>query len=164
MNIKQLGTGSLNIAYFFLLAVLAGGLAFILSGAIKPTEAAWKRARERFALREFGHNIDIDWIPKRLIIWDWFRRHFRVAQKLDDFYSDNNIELQTAENNWDPPASQVLKRCCTVIIRTSAQRFMNILPFRRQDVADSVTEITAETHGRNETPPTAAPQDQPSTA
>ncbi|MCJ1427623.1 hypothetical protein MMC29_005526 [Sticta canariensis] len=75
MNIQQLGTGSIHLGYFFLLSVLAGGLAYTLTAAVKPVEGAWHRARQRFAAREWQDEIAVDSVTKSDIIWGYARRH-----------------------------------------------------------------------------------------
>jgi hypothetical protein len=81
MNIRQLGTGELNIGYFFLLAALAGGLCFVFSTTLGPLEAAWWRARRRYALREYQDDDKdlIASITKSEIFWSFVRRHFPPA-------------------------------------------------------------------------------------
>jgi hypothetical protein len=83
MNIEQLGSGSVHIGYFLLLAALAGGLSFALSTTLKPLEAAWNRARRRHALEEHQYDDEdlIASITKRNIFWAFVRRHFRPAQR-----------------------------------------------------------------------------------
>lgn len=46
MNMKQLGSGDINIGYFFLTACLSGLVAFLLAYSIQPSERFWARARE----------------------------------------------------------------------------------------------------------------------
>jgi hypothetical protein len=78
MNFRQLGTGKLNIGYFFLLAALAGGVCFVLSATLAPLEAAWGRARKRYARREYAmdERSVIEEVTKRNIFWSFVRRHF----------------------------------------------------------------------------------------
>jgi hypothetical protein len=81
MNIPQLGTGELNIGYFFLLAALAGGLCFVFSTILGPLDAAWQKARRRYTVREYQNN-DKDLIASITIseiFWSFIRRHFPPA-------------------------------------------------------------------------------------
>ena len=56
MNVKQLGTGTIHLGYFFLLAALGGFLVYIVSAAIMPIEAAWLEAKRRYDNREWEDN------------------------------------------------------------------------------------------------------------
>src|SRR4051812_28979993 len=95
MNFTQLGTGKLNIGYFFLLAALAGALAFVLSMTVKPLEATWLRARRRYALREYGDNDKdlVSSITKSQIFWAFIRRHFSPAKAIYDSWEDAKHNL-----------------------------------------------------------------------
>lgn len=86
MNIQQLGTGSIHLGYFFLLAVLAGGLAYTLTATVKPVEAAWLRARQRFAAREWQDEIAVNSVTKSDIIWGYARRHSRVTRTIYEYW------------------------------------------------------------------------------
>lgn len=86
MNIQQLGTGSIHLGYFFLLAVLAGGLAYILTAAVKPVEAAWLRARQRYAAHEWQDESAVDSITKSDIFWGYARRHSRVTRMIYEYW------------------------------------------------------------------------------
>ena len=55
MNVKQFGTGSTNIGFFFLTAALAGTVGILLSLGIKPIERKISRAKKLFASREYIH-------------------------------------------------------------------------------------------------------------
>lgn len=95
MNLEQLGTGKLNIGYFFLLAVLAGGLSFALSTTVKPLEVAWLRARQRFALRMYGNDEKelVASITKGQMFWEFIRRHFPPAKAVYDAWEDAKYSL-----------------------------------------------------------------------
>jgi hypothetical protein len=95
MNLKQLGTGKLNIGYFFLLAFLAGGLSLALALSVQPLEAAWTRARRRHALREYEDDDEdlIASITKREISYAYLRRHVPAAQLIHDKWEDTKGTL-----------------------------------------------------------------------
>ena len=65
MNVRQLGTGSINIGYFFLAAALIVGCAALLSFTVKPLERQVQHRREEIAddLHE-----DVEIIQKREIL------------------------------------------------------------------------------------------------
>ncbi|KAL9065682.1 MAG: hypothetical protein Q9161_008068 [Pseudevernia consocians] len=65
MNVQQLGTGHIHIGFFFLTAILAGGLGVLLATSVKPVERALLRARERLA-----HNLSepVEDIQRREIL------------------------------------------------------------------------------------------------
>lgn len=86
MNIQQLGTGSTHLGYFSLLAVSAGGLAYILTAAVKPVEAAWLRARQRYAVREWQGQDMVGPITKSDIFWGYARRHSRVTRLIYEYW------------------------------------------------------------------------------
>jgi CorA-like Mg2+ transporter protein len=74
MNVQQLGTGSINIGYFFLAAALVGGFAALLSSMVKPLERQLQRRREKIAA-DLGEDVEI--IQKREIM-----RHSRYGKRL----------------------------------------------------------------------------------
>lgn len=86
MNIRQLGTGSTHLGYFFLLAFLAGGLAYILTAAVKPMEAAWLRVRQRYAAREWQDESVVESITKSDIFWGYARRHSRMTRMIYEYW------------------------------------------------------------------------------
>lgn len=103
MNLNQLGTGSVHLGYFFLLAALSGSLAFVLAACITPTEEAWMRARRRFQIREFnGDDTDYEWVTKSMIFWAWVRRHSTIATKINNAWFDEKEKLMTERGNWFP--------------------------------------------------------------
>ncbi len=65
MNVQQLGTGSIHIGFFFLTAILAGGLGVLLATSVKPVERALLRERTRIAgdLR-----MDVEHVQRRDIL------------------------------------------------------------------------------------------------
>lgn len=65
MNVQQLGTGSINIGYFFLAAALIGGFAALLSSTVKPLERRLQHRR-----REIAGDLyeDVEIIQKRKIL------------------------------------------------------------------------------------------------
>ena len=101
MNIEQLGTGRLHIGYFFLLAVLAGGLCLILSGSLRPLEALWMEARRQHVLREF--EVDdanmVARVTKRNVIWGYIRHYFPPTQMVHN--SREDVECDWVDENSD---------------------------------------------------------------
>ena len=65
MNVEQLGTGSMNIGYFFLAATLIGGFAALLSFLVKPLEHRLQRRRREIA-DQLGEDVGV--IQKREIL------------------------------------------------------------------------------------------------
>jgi hypothetical protein len=65
MNVQQLGTGSINIGYFFLAAAFTGGFAALLSCIVKPLEHQLQHRR-----REIADDLceDVEMIQKREIL------------------------------------------------------------------------------------------------
>jgi len=102
MNLKQLGTGSVHLGYFFLLAALSGSLAFVLAACITPIENAWMRARKRYKIREFNDDTDYEWVTKSMIIWAWVRRHSTIATKINNLWFEEEEKLMTERDNWFP--------------------------------------------------------------
>ena len=86
MNIQQLGTGGVHLGYFFLLAVLAGGLAYILTAAVKPFEAAWLRSRQRYAAQERQDGSVVDSITMSDVFWGYARRRSRVTRMIYEYW------------------------------------------------------------------------------
>ena len=86
MNVRQLGTGSINIGYFFLAAALIGGCAALLSFTVKPLERQVQHRQEEIAddLHE-----DVEIIQKRDIL-----RQSKLGKRL--WERKNHVEL-----NWD---------------------------------------------------------------
>ena len=64
MNVKQLGTGTIHLGYFFLFTAFGGFLVYILSTAVKPIEAAWLEARRRYAIRKCEDDSGIAHVTK----------------------------------------------------------------------------------------------------
>lgn len=65
MNIQQLGTGSIHIGFFFLTAILAGGLGVLLATSVKPVERALLRERTRIAGDWY---VDVEYVQRREIL------------------------------------------------------------------------------------------------
>ena len=65
MNVQQLGTGSINIGYFFLAAALISGVATLLSLIVKPVEHRLQHRRREIAFDLFG---DLEVVQKREIL------------------------------------------------------------------------------------------------
>jgi hypothetical protein len=65
MNVQQLGTGRVDIGYFFLAAALVGGLTALLSSMVKPLERQLRRRRGEVADRL---HTEIEIIQKREIL------------------------------------------------------------------------------------------------
>ena len=143
MNLEQLGTGKLNIGYFFLLAALAGGLSFALSTTVKPLEAAWVRARRRFALRE--HDDDdkelVASITKRQIVWAFVRRHFPPAKAVYDSWENAKYTLSDEGPKYrDPeefPFFSILWYICRNNAHSLAQRLRNLGSFVAKPVTNA---------------------------
>lgn len=74
MNVKQLGTGTIHLGYFFLLAALAGCLVYILSAAVMSIETAWLEARRRYAIREREDDGGIAHVTKSNLFWAFLQR------------------------------------------------------------------------------------------
>ncbi len=76
MNVQQLGTGTTDIGFFFLNAVLVGVFVVILATIVKPVEQAIQDARRRVAL---AHDLDIDWVQRRDIL-----RFSSIGEKINN--------------------------------------------------------------------------------
>ena len=74
MNIQQLGTGSIHIGFFFLTAILAGGLGVLLATSVKPVERALLRERTRIA-EDFS--MDVEHVQNRQIL-----RQSKMSQRV----------------------------------------------------------------------------------
>jgi hypothetical protein len=74
MNVQQLGTGSINIGYFFLAAALMGGFTALLSSAVKSLER-----RQQHRRRETADDLyeDVEIIQKREIL-----RQLKLGKRL----------------------------------------------------------------------------------
>ncbi|KAH0539016.1 hypothetical protein FGG08_004410 [Glutinoglossum americanum] len=136
MNFEQLGTGTLNIGYFFLLAALAGGLSLALSTTLKPIEAAWLQARYRFALREYQDNDKelVASITKRQIIWAFVRRHFPPARMVYESWEDAKYN---SDNPDELPLFTTLYSIGCNGARSRARRLWNSGPFAAKPAADA---------------------------
>ena len=65
MNAQRLGSGPIHIGFFFVTAVLVGGLGIVLSTAVKPVERALLKARERVARDNY---MDLECVQRRDIL------------------------------------------------------------------------------------------------
>lgn len=102
MNVQQLGTGSTHIGFFFLTAILAGGLGVLLATSVKPVEKVLLRARERIAMES---SMDLERVQRRDIL-----RHSEIGQNIINamtvtdqdgnavFY--DNYEFRAVFMNW----------------------------------------------------------------
>jgi phage shock protein PspC (stress-responsive transcriptional regulator) len=97
MNIKQLDSGTVSIGYFFLLAILSGLLAYIISAFIKPAEEAMSRARERFAERESCDDSESMITPRRNL-WGWMRRKVGMLQTIHEAWGKAESGAMEAED------------------------------------------------------------------
>ena len=147
MNIEQLGTGRLHIGYFFLLAVLAGGLCLILSGSVRPLEALWMEARRQHVLREFevdDANI-VARVTKRKVIWGYIRHCFPPTQKLHHSGEDVRRDLvdETSDRDYpdDVSFSTILWHSCKRLF----VRFLQKLKSLRQCTFKSSTDAAPRT-------------------
>ena len=88
MNVEQLGTGTINLGYFFLVAILSSLIAIILAVNVKPVERFWAKARDRYGEREFQVKDDYSWVSKSMILWGWIRHNSSLATKIHDLWWD----------------------------------------------------------------------------
>lgn len=138
MNLQQLGTGGPDIGYFFLLAVLAGGLCFMLAMTLKPLEVAWQRARRNFALREYQDDNKslVESTTKRQIFWSFVRRHFLSAKIIYDEWEQAKYALAEKKQRIlgelvDPEELSlhaILWYLCRDGARRISQRLRNLKP------------------------------------
>lgn len=127
MNFKQLGTGTLDIGYFFLGAFLAGVFVFILTGLIVSFSSTATKAKARLVDRgwyirgrkrhecsctnvmrlpipEFSPEAAIDDISLSDVIWEWTLRHSPRARHFIGFWQ--RVEHKLAEDlamKWGRP-------------------------------------------------------------
>ena len=94
MNVRQLGTGSINTGYFFLAAALIGGCAALLSFIVKPLERQLQHRREEIA-DDLDEDVAI--IQKREIL-----RQSKLGKRL--WERKDNVEL-----GWQDQTSQGLE-------------------------------------------------------
>ncbi|PVH75890.1 hypothetical protein DL98DRAFT_657836 [Cadophora sp. DSE1049] len=102
MNIKQLNAGTVNIGYFFVLAILSALVAYVISVSIKPSEQGLKRARKRYVRREMCNDSEST-IAARRILWKWMTRKIRLLQKLDEIW-DFAERTTLEEHDYDDTA------------------------------------------------------------
>lgn len=86
MNVQQLGSGSINIGYFFLAAALISGFATLLSSIVKPLERQVQDKRQEIAdeLNEEVHVIQKREIFRQSMLGKRLWRPRNVVE-LDDF-------------------------------------------------------------------------------
>ena len=80
---EQLGTGTLHIGYFFLLASLSGILAWLLAASIGNMERFIDKARERYIDREMVFWADREnpiQVKKSELVKSWVRRNSPFAK------------------------------------------------------------------------------------
>lgn len=135
MNLEQLGTGTIHLGYFFLLAALCSALAFVLAACITPIEQAWMRARKRYYIREFQENVGYEWVTKSMIFWAWVRRHSTVATALHDVWSEESEKLLDERSTYEPKEIDhfkiiVLRRSCSAVVRKIQTK---VASFRRKN-------------------------------
>jgi hypothetical protein len=71
MNLEQLGTGTLHIGYFVLLAVLSGLVAWLLAASIGAAERMWGRAQNRLRDPDIGVGGGYEWVTTTTMIRSW---------------------------------------------------------------------------------------------
>ena len=101
MNVEQLGTGTINLGYFFLVAILSSLLAIILAVNVKPVESFWAKARDRYGEREDKLADDYGWVSKSMIFWSWIRRKSSLVTKIHDlWWIEKNNQMEKC-GIWD---------------------------------------------------------------
>jgi hypothetical protein len=65
MNLEQLGTGTLHVGYFVLLAVLSGFVVWVLAASIETAERTWGQAQNGL------DNSGYEWVTTTTIIRSW---------------------------------------------------------------------------------------------
>jgi hypothetical protein len=95
MNVKQLGTGTVSLEYFFLLAFVTGLLAYILSACLKPSEEALSKARHKYGAREFYDDSEslVDGISWSTLMWDWAKRRTQFLKAFDQAWQKARWEV-----------------------------------------------------------------------
>ena len=142
MNIEQLGTGRLHIGYFFLLAILAGGLYLILSGSLRPLEALWMKARRRHVLREF--EVDdanmVARVTKREVVWGYIRHYLPPIQILHNSWEDVKWDLVDEISDRDDPDDVSFSTILWHFCKRLFVRFLQKLKSLRQCTFKSSTD------------------------
>lgn len=100
MNIEQLGTGTTNLGYFFLVATLSSFIAILLVVNVKPVERFWAEARNRYGEREFQDADDYGWVSKSMIFWGWIRSKSSLATKIYDVWWDEKNKYMGECGIW----------------------------------------------------------------
>ncbi|KAG4436668.1 hypothetical protein IFR05_007847 [Cadophora sp. M221] len=135
MNLEKLGTGTIHLGFFFLLAVLCSALAFVLAALITPIEEAWMRARKRYKIREFQDDIDYEWVTKSMIFWAWVRRHSTIATALHNAWFEESEKFMAEGDIYEPKGINrfkiiVLRRSCSAALRKILAK---VASFRRNN-------------------------------
>ena len=95
MNVAQLGTGTINLGYFFLVAILSSLLAIILAVNVEPVEVFWAEARDRYGRREFQVVGDHGSVSRSMMFWGWIRSKSSIATKVHDLWgNEKNKHLE----------------------------------------------------------------------
>jgi hypothetical protein len=148
MNLEQLGTGKLNVGYFFLLASLAGVLSFGLTRTVQPLEAAWLRARRRFVLRELRDDDKdlVASITKRQISYAFLRRHFPPAKTVYDRweYTKNILSDELGGPYGDPeevPVFSTVWYICHNSTRSLAQMIWKLRPLVVKRASEATQDV-----------------------
>lgn len=145
MNVKQLGTGTVHLGYFFLLAALAGVLAYIISATVKPIEAAWLEARRRYAIREWEDDSGIVHVTKLNIFWAFARRHLRIADIVHDHWEDTKLILSEEEEVYidrdEIAKMRVLRRFVSTGARSTVKALGKYKPSIRRKAADTTSTV-----------------------
>lgn len=92
MNLEQLHTGTVHIGYFFLLAIVSGILGYILMAIVQPLERFWITERRKYGVR-YHDDDDLKDVPKKVIIWGWFRRHGGLLNRIHQALSISSTQL-----------------------------------------------------------------------
>ena len=152
MNFEQFGTGKLNIGYFFLLAVLTSALLLALSTSLTPLEAAWYRARQRYAVRKYSSDDKdlIQRITKRQIFWAFVRRHFPPAEIIYDSWENAKYALSEASSTFidpkDIPFFSILRYIYSKQSRKLMQKLKNLRASTvKKSSADGPARVEPET-------------------
>ena len=132
MNFEQLGTGTLHIGFFVLVAAISGAVAWALAASITPIEQAWNRARNRYGEREFGSGDDYAWVTKTAIVWSWARRHSSLIKKLDGVWYEAKDECMGESGEWNEEHiphfhMTVIKRLFLIIFLRATRRLYSLL-------------------------------------
>lgn len=101
MNVEQLGIGTINLGYFFLVALLSSLVAIILAANVKAVERFWAKARDRYGEREFQVADDYGWVSKSMIFWGWTRCKSSLFTKIHDLWWIEKDNQMVKCGIWD---------------------------------------------------------------